>query len=56
MMYEEIVSGLTAFIGKSPTAFHAIANIGDILKKHGYQRIYDHVGESEAGGSGGNSE
>ena len=40
-MYEEIVSGLTAFIGKSPTAFHAIANIGDILKKHGYQRIYE---------------
>ncbi len=38
-MYEEIVSGLASFIGKSPTAFHAIANIGAILREHGYQRI-----------------
>ena len=26
-MYDEIISGLTDFIGKSPTAFHAVANL-----------------------------
>ena len=40
-MYEEIVSGLTSFIGKSPTAFHAAANLGDILRKNGYRRLYE---------------
>lgn len=38
-MYEEIISGLTAFIGKSPTAFHAAANLGAILRENGYQRL-----------------
>ncbi len=38
-MYEEIVSGLTSFIGKSPTAFHAAANLGAILHENGYQRL-----------------
>lgn len=40
-MYDEIISGLTSFIGKSPTAFHAIANMGDILRENGYQRIFE---------------
>lgn len=40
-MYEEIVSGLASFIEKSPTAFHAVANIGDILWENGYQRLYE---------------
>ena len=40
-MNEEIVSRLTSFIGKSPTAFHAAANIGDILRKKGYQRLWE---------------
>ncbi len=38
-MYEEIISGLTSFIGKSPTAFHAVANLGAILRENGYQRL-----------------
>ncbi len=38
-MYEEIVSGLTSFIGKSPTAFHAAANLGAILYENGYQKL-----------------
>ncbi|MCI8637652.1 MAG: M18 family aminopeptidase [Coprococcus sp.] len=38
-MYEEIVSGLTSFIGKSPTAFHAVANLGTLLHEQGYQRL-----------------
>ncbi len=38
-MYEEIVSGLTSFIGKSPTAFHAAANLGTILYENGYQKL-----------------
>lgn len=38
-MYEEIVSGLTSFIGRSPTPFHAVANIGEILKENGYERL-----------------
>ena len=38
-MYEEIISGLTSFIGKSPTAFHAVANMGAILRENGYQRL-----------------
>ncbi len=40
-MCEEIVSGLASFVGDSPTAFHAVANIGDILQKNGYQRLYE---------------
>ncbi len=40
-MYEEIVSGLTSFIGKSPTPFHAVANIGGILRENGYQRLWE---------------
>ncbi len=38
-MYEEIVSGLTSFIGRSPTPFHVVANIGEILKGNGYERL-----------------
>ncbi len=38
-MYKEIISGLTSFIGKSPTAFHAVANIGAVLRENGYQRL-----------------
>ena len=38
-MYEEIISGLTTFIGKSPTAFHAVANMGAVLRENGYQRL-----------------
>ena len=38
-MYDEIISGLTSFIGKSPTAFHAVANIGAILRENGYERL-----------------
>lgn len=38
-MYEEIISGLTSFIGKSPTAFHAVANMGAVLRENGYQRL-----------------
>lgn len=38
-MYEEIVSGLTSFIGKSPTAFHAAANLGAMLREQGYRRL-----------------
>lgn len=38
-MYEEIVSGLTSFIGRSPTPFHAVANIGDSLRENGYERL-----------------
>lgn len=38
-MNEEIVSGLAAFIEKSPTAFHAVENLGAILHDNGYQRL-----------------
>lgn len=38
-MYNEIISGLTSFIGKSPTAFHAAANMSSILCENGYQRL-----------------
>ena len=38
-MYDEIISGLTDFIGKSPTAFHAVANLEVILRENGYQRL-----------------
>lgn len=38
-MYDEIISGLTDFIGKSPTAFHAVANLEAILRENGYQRL-----------------
>lgn len=40
-MYEKIVSEMTSFIGVSPTAFHAVANIGAILHEKGYQRLYE---------------
>ena len=38
-MYEEIVSGLAEFIKKSPTAFHAAANLAATLHENGYQRL-----------------
>lgn len=38
-MYREIIAGLTSFIGKSPTAFHAVANMGAVLRENGYQRL-----------------
>lgn len=38
-MYEEIVSGLAEFIKKSPTAFHAAANLAAMLHENGYQRL-----------------
>lgn len=38
-MYSEVISGLTSFIGKSPTAFHAVANMSSILCENGYQRL-----------------
>ncbi len=40
-MYEEVISGLVSFIGKSPTAFHAAANLGVILRENGFQRLYE---------------
>ena len=40
-MYEEIVSGLTSFIGKSPTAFHAAANLGAMLREQVYRRLVE---------------
>lgn len=40
-MYEEIVSEITSFIRVSPTAFHAVANIGAILHEKGYRRLYE---------------
>ena len=50
-MCEEIVSGLASFVGDSPTAFHAVANIGDILQKNGYQRLYEKGGRLARAGS-----
>lgn len=38
-MYEKTVYGLMSFIKESPTAFHAVANMEEILKNNGYQRL-----------------
>jgi Aspartyl aminopeptidase len=38
-MYEEITAGLMSFIKKSPTPFHAVENIGGILRENGFQRL-----------------
>ena len=38
-MYKKVVSDLFNFIKKSPTAFHATANMAGILEKNGYQEL-----------------
>lgn len=45
-MYEEIVSGLAEFIKKSPTAFHAAANLAAMLHENGYQRLDEEIGRA----------
>ncbi len=40
-MYQEITSGLLSFIKKSPTAFHAIAQIAGQLDSQGFERLQE---------------
>lgn len=38
-MYEEMTAGLVSFIKKSPTPFHAVENLGNLLQENGYERL-----------------
>lgn len=38
-MYQKMVSGLFSFIKKSPTPFHAVFNMAEILKSNGYEEL-----------------
>ena len=40
-MYKEISEELVSFIKKSPTAFHAIEQMSQILKANGYQELLE---------------
>lgn len=40
-MFEQVSKDMLAFLQKSPTAFHAIANIEDKLKEEGYQQLLE---------------
>lgn len=40
-MYEKITRQLFDFIKKSPTAFHAVGNIGSILDENGFERLLE---------------
>ena len=40
-MFEHVSKDMLAFLQKSPTAFHAIANIEDKLKEEGYQQLLE---------------
>lgn len=40
-MFEQVSKNMLAFLQKSPTAFHAIANIEDKLKEEGYQQLLE---------------
>lgn len=40
-MYKEISQELVSFIQKSPTAFHAVENIRNILKDNGYEELLE---------------
>ena len=40
-MYREISEELVSFIKKSPTAFHAVDNMRNILKENGYEELLE---------------
>lgn len=40
-MYKDIASSMVYFIKKSPTAFHAAANLKEILEENGYQELLE---------------
>lgn len=40
-MYKEISEGMLSFIKKSPTAFHAVDNLRNILKSNGYEELLE---------------
>ena len=40
-MYKELSQELVSFIKKSPTAFHAVENMSEILRKEGYEELLE---------------
>lgn len=40
-MYKDIASSMVYFIKKSPTAFHAAANLKEMLEENGYQELLE---------------
>jgi len=54
MQDENFVNGLMAFIKKSPTPFHAVQTMADLLESAGFQRLYEidqwSLSEPQSGG------
>jgi aspartyl aminopeptidase len=54
MQDEKFVNGLMAFIKKSPTPFHAVQTMADLLESAGFERLYEidqwALSERQAGG------